>query len=42
MLLRSVSREDCSRMALAVTDDMLQNHLKIDSRRASLKAYYLH
>lgn len=31
-----------SRMALAVTDDMLQNHLKIDSRRASLKAYYLH
>lgn len=31
----SVSQEECSRTALAVTADILQNHLKIDSRRAS-------
>lgn len=32
---QSVSQECCNRMDLAVTGDMLQNHLKIDSRRAS-------
>lgn len=32
---QSVSRQCCYRTALAVTGNMLQNHLKIDSRRAS-------
>lgn len=32
---QTVSQEHCNRMALAVTGNVLPNHLKIDSRKAS-------